>query len=88
MTVHKLDVRHGKSLTVLKKCAMEESCTKDTIGCKPTDNPDIQVHVLVFIWILTYCRVPEGRGLHQSARPLSRDETRSVNPLVLIKYTG
>ncbi len=32
-----------------------------------------------------YCRVPEGRGLHQSARPLSRDETQAENPLVLIK---
>ena len=30
---------------------------------------------------IIYCRVPEGRGLHQSARPLSRDETRSENPL-------
>ncbi len=29
---------------------------------------------------IIYCRVPEGRGLHQSARPLSRDETRSENP--------
>ncbi len=28
------------------------------------------------------CCVPEGRGLHQTARPPSRDETRSVNPLV------
>ena len=32
-----------------------------------------------------YCRMPEGRGPHQSARPLSRDETRSENPLVLMK---
>ena len=32
--------------------------------------------------VLTYCRVPEGRGLHQTAKPLSRDETWSVNPLV------
>ncbi len=29
-----------------------------------------------------YCRVPEGRGLQQTASPPSRDETRSVNPLV------
>ena len=28
-----------------------------------------------------YCRVPGGRGLQRTARPLSRDETRSVNPL-------
>ncbi len=29
-----------------------------------------------------YCRVPEGWGLHKTARPPSRDYTRSVNPLV------
>ncbi len=37
------------------------------------------------------CRMPEMRGLHQTARPPSRDETRSVNPLVreqaLVTYT-
>ena len=30
----------------------------------------------------TDCRVPGGRGLQQTARPLSRDETRSVNPYI------
>ncbi len=35
-----------------------------------------------------YCRVPEGRGLQRTARPLSRDETRSVNPLVLNRWTS
>ncbi len=39
-------------------------------------------HIVILITI-EYCRVPEGRGLHQTARPPSRDETRSVNPLVL-----
>ena len=29
-----------------------------------------------------YCRMQEGRGLQQTASPLSSDETRSVNPLV------
>ncbi len=29
-----------------------------------------------------YCRVPEGQGLHQTARPPGRNKTRSVNPLV------
>ena len=29
-----------------------------------------------------YCHVPEGLGLQQTASPLSRDETRTVNPLV------
>ncbi len=28
---------------------------------------------------IIYCRVPEGQGLHQTARPPGRDETRSVN---------
>ncbi len=32
-----------------------------------------------------YCRVPEGWGLHKTARPPGRNETRSVNPLVRIK---
>ena len=29
---------------------------------------------------LIYCHVPEGRGLHKTARPPGRDQTRSVNP--------
>ena len=29
-----------------------------------------------------YCRMPEGWGLQQTASPPSREETRSVNPLV------
>ena len=32
--------------------------------------------------VFIYCRVPEGRDLHKTARPPGRDETRSVNPLV------
>ncbi len=35
-----------------------------------------------------YCRVPEGRGLHQTARPPSRNETCSVNPLVCEQVYG
>ncbi len=30
----------------------------------------------------SYCRVPEGQGLHKTARPPGHDETRFVNPLV------
>ncbi len=36
----------------------------------------------VIIYSLVYCCVPEGRGLRQTGSPPSRDETRSVNPLV------
>ncbi len=32
--------------------------------------------------IAIFCHMPEGQGLQQTASPLSRDETRSVNPLV------
>ncbi len=35
-----------------------------------------------------YCRVPGGQGLQRTARPLSRDETQSVNPLVLHRWTS
>ncbi len=44
----------------------------------------IHFFVRVYLWVLPliYCRVPEGQGLQQSASPLSRNETRSVNPLV------
>ncbi len=38
--------------------------------------------------VTIYCRVPGGLGLQQTARPLSRDETRSVNPLVLHRWTS
>ena len=31
--------------------------------------------------IYKYCRMPDGRGLQKTARPPSRDETRSINPL-------
>ncbi len=39
---------------------------------------------LICYWntlVLIHCRVPEGRGLHKTARPSGCDETRSVNPL-------
>ncbi len=32
--------------------------------------------------LLVYCRVPEGRGLQQTASPPSRDETWSDKPLM------
>ncbi len=36
----------------------------------------------VYNYGVDYCCVPEGRDLHQTARPPGCDETRSVNPLV------
>ncbi len=41
-----------------------------------------------YIGITIYCLVPGGRGLQLTARPLSRDETRSINPLVLHRWTS
>ncbi len=32
--------------------------------------------------LIAYCRVPEGRGLHKTARPPGHDETWYINPLV------
>ncbi len=44
----------------------------DMIACGHTDT----------VKAMTYCRVPEGWGIQQTAKPLSCDETWSVNPLV------
>ena len=52
MSIHRMDVKRGMSLTVHKKCALPTACTKDAIGCKETGEPGVQVCREVFPIIL------------------------------------
>ncbi len=73
--------------------------TKHKFLCCPPDLPSFPIsnhfiHVLMVLpctgFIIIYCRVPQGWGLHQTARPPRHGPLsvhRGTSPIILVRHT-
>ena len=71
-TFHRIDVRRQMSLMVHKRCAREDECNEEHVGCFQTENPAIQVRmgfdlsviVPMMVSLLTYICVTRSQWVN------------------------